>query len=499
MSDQILTPAARWPYPQVSREALCASGLLLADVSALLLAALLANTLHWLYRENENAAFFELWHGARAEDRLLILALLATVAIATFWLLGHYNRRRPFWDELAELLRVLVLLAALDAMLLYLAKLPFSRAWFISLWCSAMVLIPSLRLLTKFLLLKLKLWQRLAIVLGCGRNAWEAAVALQSERAMGFDVVAFAIPQTADGNGERSIRIDDHRLVPLIRFDPNDPHSLTRSDHVALVVAYDQQDEFTSQINLISRLHRRRGDLYVAPPLRGLPLYGTRISYVFRHEVLFLSLRNNLARRGPRILKRAFDLVMSGFLLLAGAPVLICLASCIRRDGGSVFFGHWRIGRHGRPFRCLKFRTMVPNAEAVLEQVLATDPAARAEWDRDFKLKHDPRITPLGRLLRCYSLDELPQLWNVFKGEMSLVGPRPIVASELERYGEDSELYLETRPGITGLWQISGRNDTGYAERVHLDAWYAKNWSLWMDIVILLKTIRVVLRHDGAY
>jgi lipopolysaccharide/colanic/teichoic acid biosynthesis glycosyltransferase len=142
---------------------------------------------------------------------------------------------------------------------------------------------------------------------------------------------------------------------------------------------------------------------------------------------------------------------------------------------------------------------MMQNAEAVLDRVLASSPVAREEWERDFKLRDDPRVTPVGRWLRKTSLDELPQLWNVIKGEMSLVGPRPIVESEMERYGEDLDYYLETKPGMTGLWQISGRNDTGYEERVYLDSWYAKNWSMWMDLVILIKTTRIVLRSDGAY
>ena len=142
---------------------------------------------------------------------------------------------------------------------------------------------------------------------------------------------------------------------------------------------------------------------------------------------------------------------------------------------------------------------MVPEADEILEDVLAKYPNARKEWERNFKLKHDPRVTPLGHLLRRLSLDELPQLWNVLKGDMSLVGPRPIVAVELRRYGDQVNHYLEAGPGITGLWQISGRNDLSYDDRVYLDVWYAKNWSLRFDIVILLRTFKVVLSGKGAY
>jgi undecaprenyl-phosphate galactose phosphotransferase len=150
-------------------------------------------------------------------------------------------------------------------------------------------------------------------------------------------------------------------------------------------------------------------------------------------------------------------------------------------------------------FGCLKFRSMVPDADEILKRRLDDDPDARTEWEQGFKLKDDPRITPIGAFLRRTSLDELPQLWNVLKGEMSLVGPRPIIEEELERYGDQVGYYLETRPGITGLWQISGRNNTSYDDRVALDSWYVRNWSLWYDLVILVKTINVVVKGQGAY
>ncbi len=142
---------------------------------------------------------------------------------------------------------------------------------------------------------------------------------------------------------------------------------------------------------------------------------------------------------------------------------------------------------------------MVMNSQEVLQKLLDSDPAAREEWERDFKLKNDPRITPVGRFIRKTSLDELPQLFNVLKGQMSLVGPRPIISEELPRYDENVDYYLMAKPGMTGLWQVSGRNDVDYDTRVYFDSWYVKNWSLWNDIAILFKTVKVVLHRDGAY
>jgi Undecaprenyl-phosphate galactose phosphotransferase WbaP len=223
------------------------------------------------------------------------------------------------------------------------------------------------------------------------------------------------------------------------------------------------------------------------------------LTHFFTHEVLLLTARNNLARPIPQLVKRLFDLAGSLTLLVALFPLFVYLSWKIRQTGGAAIFRHMRVGRYGRMFGCLKFRTMVPDADQVLREHLDADPSARAEWERVFKLKDDPRITPVGAFLRRTSLDELPQLWNVLKGDMSLVGPRPIIEEELERYGDQVGYYLESRPGVTGLWQISGRNDTGYEDRVALDSWYVRNWSLWYDLVILVKTVAVVLRGKGAY
>ena len=197
--------------------------------------------------------------------------------------------------------------------------------------------------------------------------------------------------------------------------------------------------------------------------------------------------------------KRLFDVVVSLLLIVALSPLLAVLAFLARRDGGPALFGHTRIGAHGGTFKCWKFRSMVPNAQAVLAEHLANNPAAREEWDRDFKLRDDPRITRIGRFLRVTSLDELPQLFNVLSGEMSLVGPRPIVAAEVARYGAAFHDYQRCRPGITGIWQISGRNEVDYRHRVRLDQRYARNWSLLNDLTILLRTPAAVLRRRGAY
>lgn len=197
--------------------------------------------------------------------------------------------------------------------------------------------------------------------------------------------------------------------------------------------------------------------------------------------------------------KRAFDLVGASLAILLLSPVILTIVTYAYLSGGSPLFRHRRVGHHGVLFDCFKFRTMVTNADQVLQNLLERDSMMREEWLRDHKLKDDPRVTRFGRFLRRTSLDELPQLWNVLRGDMSLVGPRPVVPDELRRYGRRVSLFLSARPGITGLWQISGRNDTDYGRRVALDVCYVRTRSVLLDVYILLRTLGVVFATTGAY
>jgi lipopolysaccharide/colanic/teichoic acid biosynthesis glycosyltransferase len=193
------------------------------------------------------------------------------------------------------------------------------------------------------------------------------------------------------------------------------------------------------------------------------------------------------------------DVIGAVVLGMVFAPLIGVIVLLMRRSGRGVIYRHKRVGHGGRTFYCLKFRTMVPNADQVLRELLEGNSELQAEWVRDHKLRNDPRVTSLGRFLRRTSLDELPQLLNVLRGEMSLVGPRPVVREELLRYGRNVNTYLAAKPGITGLWQVTGRNNTDYRRRVVLDTYYVRNQSLLLDLYILLKTTGVVLGGKGAY
>ncbi|SIQ11016.1 exopolysaccharide production protein ExoY [Rhizobium sp. RU35A] len=200
------------------------------------------------------------------------------------------------------------------------------------------------------------------------------------------------------------------------------------------------------------------------------------------------------------VAKRAFDIVTALSALIVFSPLFLMIMALVKfSDGGKVFYGHKRVGHNGRSFRCLKFRTMVMNGDEVLRRHLHANPEAAEEWQATRKLKDDPRVTTVGTVLRKLSLDELPQLINVLRGEMSIVGPRPVVDEELSLYDSFAVYYLRTRPGLTGLWQISGRNDVSYERRIAFDTHYVQNWSLMQDVSIILKTIPAVCMSRGSY
>jgi Undecaprenyl-phosphate galactose phosphotransferase WbaP len=215
---------------------------------------------------------------------------------------------------------------------------------------------------------------------------------------------------------------------------------------------------------------------------------------------LAVEVRRDLLLPLPRLTKRAIDLIVVALALPGVMLAILVLSVLVRLESpGPVFFAHPRIGRGCRTFRAWKIRTMQVNGEELLKNALAQDGSMREEWLRNRKLRRDPRLTRVGRWLRRASLDELPQLWNVLLGEMSLVGPRPIVEEEIAAYGQSFSLYCRVTPGITGLWQVSGRNAVSISERVRLDSYYVRNWSPWLDLHILARTAKVVLTGQGAY
>lgn len=426
------------------------------------------------------------------DEYIFIHFVISLGCVCWFWIrLRHYTYRKPFWFELKEILRTLVIFFVIELAIIAFSKLYVSRTLWMLTWFWAVFLVPLVRVSLKKLLLKLNLYQKDTIIIGSGRNAKDVYRALADESYLGFSLCYFVLSDTIPEDGMGEIKVIDTKnkdIISLLQLD---------TKTVQFILALDDEILLDSWLRYLA-LNKCRS-VSVIPNIRGIPLYGTDMSFLFSHEMLLLRVNNNLAKRSSRILKRTMDIVGSLAIITLLSPVLLYLYFSVKKDGGNAIYGHPRIGRNGKTFKCLKFRSMVMNSKEVLDELLRTDPEARAEWEKDFKLKNDPRITKIGAFIRKTSLDELPQLFNVLKGEMSLVGPRPIVAEELDRYQDDVEYYLMAKPGMTGLWQVSGRNDVDYSTRVYFDSWYVKNWSLWNDIAILFKTVNVVLKRDGAY
>lgn len=490
---QLDTPVWMQQAGSLHRARLTKLGLLSSDILAIgtsaMLAALISigasiNTSVGPWIQTQELARYVAWFG------VVLIGLVSFLARYQ-----HYSERKPFWTELGEIFHNVFWLALLDMALMSAARWNASRLWWLLTWLLAAALLPCFRTLARQALTRAGWWQRPTVLIGSGPNAREALLALRSEPQLGFEIVGCVdvspgMPQALAGPG----------TDPLpARLEPSQVQALASHAGLQVVIAVEHNQSLHREQWLRQLARLKVQDVCVIPALRGIPLYGTDISWFFSHEVALLRVKNNLKRWPARLTKRFFDVIAALLLLVALSPLMGWLALRIRQDGGPALFAHQRVGRNGRVFHCLKFRSMVIDAPERLDKLLASDPAVRAEWERDHKLKDDPRISAVGHLLRSSSLDELPQLFNVLRGEMSLVGPRPIVTEELEKYGEDAEYFLMVRPGITGLWQVSGRNDVDYDTRVYLDTWYVKNWSLWYDIAILFKTIRVVLRRDGAY
>ena len=393
---------------------------------------------------------------------------------------GHFRDRLSFWNEMREVVLISTLAIIANLGLTVLAG-DGVQAYLLSIcWVVLPLLVMTLRQAAKHLLSAAGLWEIPVIIVGDQHSVADAVQLLNLEMVPGYRVVGSLHPS----------------LIVDSSFGDRCTSTLKQLGGRRLILSCDFRTDVDYAV--MQSVVRRRVPFSLLPQPMELPVVGcTRIPF-FSHDTVMLTYRDNLAQVGPRGIKLAFDLLVSALVLAMCSPMFLAAGVLIRRDGGRVFFGHKRVGTGAKAFSCFKFRTMVSNSADVLRDLLERDPAAKAEWEDTQKLTNDPRITSIGKLLRATSLDELPQLLNILRRDMSLVGPRPIVEQEIARYGENIVYYYETKPGLTGLWQVSGRSDTSYVQRVQLDCWYVRNWSMWHDVAILTKTIPAVLLRKGA-
>ena len=453
-----------------------------SDLAAFALSGFLAIAARWLFRGDWSPGL--LWQALP----------VAFFCLLVYALRGLYPAvgLSPV-EELRRLTTTTSVVVLSLAALTFFARNPedYSRLNLGLTWAFSLVSVPLGRALTRSLGVRLGIWGEPVAVIGAGDQARQLLALLEENPRFGFRP-AVILAAAGDDNEERDL--------PLIALkDMLLKNDLSRSTGVktALLLLAETLPELVDAF-----VRERRGGfrrLILVPKLTHVPPFG--VTAIHMNGILGLAVHHNLLNKGEQFLKRVLDIFWALLGILVLSPFLGLIALLIKLDSqGSVFYSQIRVGRNGKLFPMLKFRTMHCNADQVLESYLARDPALRQEWQQFQKLRNDPRITRLGHYLRKYSLDELPQLWNVLKGEMSLVGPRPFFPEQRELYGDQGYVhYACVRPGITGMWQVSGRNQAEFTDRPYWDEYYVRNWSIWLDLYILARTVWVVLRREGAY
>lgn len=445
----------------------------------------------------EQCAFFmrnTFFHSSRLHVSWLNFWIVFPFLYVFFINLGQlYNRRRPFYKEVEQIFQAVFYGTAAIIFVLYVARsAAYTSRFFVGAFgILAFTFLVLQRYFIKNYLQRRQLLQIPVIIIGAGRTAELLVKSLQNDPGMGYKILGLL----EDNKVEKGLLEKYHVLGGFA--DAENVIKKTKVKNV-FIAAPGLEDSVLGM--LIYRIQPLVENIQLITNLVGVPIGSAEVESIFNEKLLILRLKNNLARPLNRYIKTVLDYLLTIAGILVIWPLLLFIAIWIYLDSpGKIIFKHMRVGKGGKLFSCYKFRSMYINAQEKLNEMLAKDPAIREEWERDFKLKNDPRITKSGAFLRKTSLDELPQIFNVLRGEMSLVGPRPIVEEELTRYGEFVQDYLMVKPGITGMWQVNGRSDTTYEERVQMDVWYVRNWSVWLDVMLLWRTIKAVFTGKGAY
>lgn len=425
--------------------------------------------------------------------------------IFLFWLAvlaynGAYTKRFTFWDEVRALWKTTFIISVAAITFLFIGKEggAFSRTFLLSGCLLSLFFFPMMRPAMKRIIYRLGFLKRKLLILGSGEAARMALRAVRREKNLGYKVVGFVGETTNNGSGN----VCNGGLIYGMKvhgfLDKAERYIERCSIHDVMIATPGMDKERLTDI--INRVQRKAENTLYMSDISAVSVLGAELKYFGSQEGLVIELKNNLRRLHNYILKKIFDFI-AGFILTVVFLVPILAISLLIRatSKGPAIFKQRRIGRGGRAFWCYKFRTMYEDADEKLEEILKADPDARHQWETYWKLKDDPRVTKAGKFLRETSLDELPQLFNVLLGQMSIVGPRPYLEREREHLLRFEETILWVPPGITGLWQTSGRNRKTFRERLALDDWYVRNWNLWLDFIILFKTIYVVIKKEGAH
>jgi Undecaprenyl-phosphate galactose phosphotransferase WbaP len=405
-----------------------------------------------------------------------------------------YTDRFRFWETTRRLLKAATMSFVLLAAFVFLSRfyVRYSRVSLVLAWGLSLILFPLLRSTARGYLTKRRLCRENVLILGRAATAGQSARDIRSHPELGYRVVGFLGPEEDESRENPEA---GHRISGGV----DDLETVCRNEgvHRIIINALDfPRKEFAG---LIKRCELLAETIEIVPMTDGLYSMGAEIES--REVQTIISIKSALLRPGNLVIKEGLSLILALFFCAVLAPFLLIIAAAILFDSrGPVFYSQDRLGKGERLFKIFKFRSMCADAEKQLDSLLEQDPAARTEWKEFQKIRgKDPRVTRVGRFLRKWSLDELPQLFNVLRGDMSLIGPRPYLPRERERIRERGCLIFRIKPGITGLWQVRGRNLLSFDDRLDLDEYYIRNWSLWLDTVILLKTVKALLRREGAF
>lgn len=409
-----------------------------------------------------------------------------------------YTKRVPFWEEEKSIVKSISLSIILIFFVLVIRGLygTISRLAILFLWFFSIFFFSIVRYFGKKLLFMLKIWKEDVIILGVDENAIKIARSFMKQKELGYNVAGF-IGETNERR--KAIEIDGKEIKILGNLKK--ARFILKKSSANVVVISLEKHSYTEITKIARNIQRYVDTVIIRPVLSDIAPLNTELHYMFFEKILLIKINNNLKSLFNQIVKVTFDYLLLILVLPVGLILIIIISIIIKcTSKGPVFIFQDRLKKGGKVFKCIKFRTMFENSDEILKEYFNKNPSAKIEWEEHRKLKSfDPRVTPVGRFLRKTSLDELPQIFNVLKGEMSFIGPRPYLVEEKKELKDFSTLILSTKPGITGLWQVSGRNEYKFKERIELEARYVENWSIWLDIIILVKTFFVILKGNGAY
>ena len=432
----------------------------------------------------------------------LFFIWMCPVVLFMFYTKGHYTQRVPWWSQVQSVFSICVIALMVDVFTRFALDMSFSRLMIGLSWVYVFFFTIAARQIVYKAARKRGIWRIPTIVIGDIDTVINMLYALNADEYTGYDIHTVSLRDRADRDFDIESIPQKYAKIDVLRKKIDYKSYITENiDHFFMISLEtfrgEERDEVINTLTEMNALYA------VVPPTSRISMFDMEPHYFFGSDIMLLHAKKCMLSPIGRFIKRTMDIVLASCALIAFIPVIVIVSAMLKIEGqgGSLFYGGKRIGRNGKKFSCWKFRSMEPDSDHLLHELLENDPEAKADWEIYRKLKQDdPRITTkTARFIRKASIDELPQLWNVILGDMSLVGPRPILEDEVPLFGTSIDSYMKLRPGISGLWQVSGRNDTSFQRRVYWDAWYARNWSLWGDIVIMIKTVRVILGDKSAY